>query len=143
MDIRIRVLFALLIASVAITADPSTQCTTECKNNGSCNPQNGKCICPSNCEGEFCEVCHLRVPYGIILGALVGIIVTIAIVRWIMQTIRRRCVFYSPVAKDDPFVVNMKTISERASLKNSTEGDKFSATSIEGSNSSRRFKRWL
>ena len=51
--------------------------------------------------------------------------------------------FYTRVDNDDPFVLNMKSISEAASMKNSVEGDKFSTNAIEGSNSSRRLKRWL
>ena len=51
--------------------------------------------------------------------------------------------FYTRVDNDDPFVLNMKSISETASMMNSVEGDKFSTNAIEGSNSSRRLKRWL
>lgn len=67
------------------------KCAAECKNNGVCNTEIGKCICQRNCEGEFCEVCHAEIPYALICGALAGLVITVLVVRWIVVTIRHRC----------------------------------------------------
>lgn len=70
----------------------SINCNKVCKNNGYCNPENGECVCPSNCKGELCESCTFVIQFYWIWIVLLCVLCVFAI--WfLIQYIRHNCVY--------------------------------------------------
>ena len=90
-------LITLFLASTSI-ADSyflllavASPCTAACLNGGECMPDSGKCACPTNCEGELCEVCHYNIPYVPVLISIGVLAVCVFFVKLLTDLIRRKC----------------------------------------------------
>lgn len=70
----------------------SDLCTIVCKNNGFCNPDNGKCVCPKNCEGEFCERCKSSLRYNTAL-LIILLLAGIVVFYYVIDHFRHRCMW--------------------------------------------------
>ena len=73
--------------------EEGTKCEVECTNGGYCNPDNGQCVCPSNCRGVSCENCASTFPYTTILVCFVAFVFVGYSCSWIADLIKRKCRF--------------------------------------------------
>ena len=120
------------------SVEDTTKCEVECTNGGYCNPDNGQCVCPSNCRGVSCEECASTFPYTTILVCFVALVFVGYSCSWIVDLIKRKCRFclflfvdsrfYKRIAVQDPFVENLESIGIAAASQNSTAGDKLSTS---------------
>ncbi|KAK8795078.1 hypothetical protein WA538_004958 [Blastocystis sp. DL] len=128
----------LLLLGMAV-GENMEKCSSGCLNGGHCSPDTNACICPSNCEGVHCEVCHHSFPFSLILGVLCSLGVLVYLVILVVDYVKRKCRFYSPVAVEDPFVQNMKSIGQLAGERDLRKGQLYSSAAFE----LRSKRRWF
>ena len=74
-----------------ITVENMEKCSSGCLNGGHCSPDTNACICPSNCEGVHCEVCHHSFPFSLIFGVLCSLGVLVYLVILVVDYVKRKC----------------------------------------------------
>ncbi|KAK8806972.1 hypothetical protein WA158_003731 [Blastocystis sp. Blastoise] len=102
-------------------------CENECLNDGVCNSSTNQCECPFGCFGEICENCPLYSPWTI---AILIFLLLVSICYTIYHCVKDRYVVelfkvkrYMKIGEPvDPFLSNLHSMTESATIKNSTLG---------------------